>query len=281
MARVPGRAQDVQALHGWQVPALGERPDLRGHRRERAVPRERGAGLPQGRPRRRRRRPQGVAGWSGATAYNRGQVLYRVAELLEGRREQFVDEVAAAAEGLTDTARRRAGQRPIDRWVWYAGWTDKIAAVLGVVNPVAGPFLNFTTPEPTGVVAVLAPQRYALLGLVSVRRTGDHLRQHRVVVASQDRAAAGRDARRGARDRRRPGRGGQPADRAHRRAGAVARRRTWTSTRSTSPAPSCSAVDLERTAADTVKRVLRPVTREQDCTAPARHAPAPRWPTSS
>ncbi|GAA5119162.1 aldehyde dehydrogenase family protein [Haloechinothrix salitolerans] len=106
-------------------------------------------------------------GWSGATAYNRGQVLYRVAEVMEGRREQFIAEVRDAegvkprtAESLVDTA--------IDRWVWYAGWTDKLAAVLGGTNPVAGPYFSFTVPEPTGVVGVLAPQRSSLLGLVSV-----------------------------------------------------------------------------------------------------------------
>jgi acyl-CoA reductase-like NAD-dependent aldehyde dehydrogenase len=92
------------------------------------------------------------AGWSGATAYNRGQVLYRVAELLEDRRDQFGAEASAA----------------IDRWVWYAGWADKLAQVAGSTNAVAGPYLNLSTPEPTGVVAVLAPQGSALLGLVSV-----------------------------------------------------------------------------------------------------------------
>ncbi len=106
-------------------------------------------------------------GWSAATAYNRGQVLYRVAELLEGRRAQFVAEVRSAegvgprrAEALVDAA--------IDRWVWYAGWADKIAQVRGAANPVAGPYFNFSLPEPTGVVAVIAPQESSLLGFVSV-----------------------------------------------------------------------------------------------------------------
>jgi acyl-CoA reductase-like NAD-dependent aldehyde dehydrogenase len=106
-------------------------------------------------------------GWSGATAYNRGQVLYRVAELLEGRRAQFVDEVARG-EGASPEDAARAVDAAVDRWVWYAGWSDKIAQVAGTTNPVAGPYLNFTTPEPTGVVAVVAPQRSSLLGLVSV-----------------------------------------------------------------------------------------------------------------
>jgi acyl-CoA reductase-like NAD-dependent aldehyde dehydrogenase len=106
-------------------------------------------------------------GWSTATAYNRGQVLYRVAELLEGRRDQFTAEVRAA-EGL---GARQAGavvDAAIDRWVWYAGWSDKIAQVRGAANPVAGPYFNFSLPEPSGVVAVIAPQASSLLGFVSV-----------------------------------------------------------------------------------------------------------------
>ncbi|MGH3438458.1 MAG: aldehyde dehydrogenase family protein, partial [Sciscionella sp.] len=106
-------------------------------------------------------------GWSGATAYNRGQVLYRVAEMLEGRREQFAAEVAAS-EGVTARKAQASVDTAIDRWVWYAGWTDKIATVLGATNPVAGPYFSFTVPEPTGVAGVLAPQDSSLLGLVSV-----------------------------------------------------------------------------------------------------------------
>jgi acyl-CoA reductase-like NAD-dependent aldehyde dehydrogenase len=105
--------------------------------------------------------------WSGTTAYNRGQVLYRVAEVMEGRHAQFCDEVAAG-EGLSHSKARAAVDAAIDRWVWYAGWTDKLAAVLGGANPVAGPYFDFSLPEPTGVVAVLAPQQSSLLGLVSV-----------------------------------------------------------------------------------------------------------------
>jgi acyl-CoA reductase-like NAD-dependent aldehyde dehydrogenase len=106
-------------------------------------------------------------GWSGATAYNRGQVLYRVAELMEGRRAQFVAEVRAA-EGLSAAKADTAVDAAIDRWVWYAGWSDKIAQVRGSSNPVAGPYFNFSLPEPTGVVAVLAPAEPSLLGFVSV-----------------------------------------------------------------------------------------------------------------
>jgi len=108
-----------------------------------------------------------LPGWSGATAYNRGQVLYRVAEVLEGRRAQFVDEVALS-EGLSARAAGAVVDAAIDRVVWYAGWTDKIAQVLGNLNPVAGPYFNVSAPEPTGVVGVLAPQASSLLGLVSV-----------------------------------------------------------------------------------------------------------------
>ncbi|MFJ5921938.1 aldehyde dehydrogenase family protein [Kitasatospora sp. NPDC092948] len=111
-----------------------------------------------------------VKGWSGTTAYNRGQVLYRVAEMLQGRREQFVAEVAAA-EGLGAKKAAALVDAAIDRWVWYAGWTDKVAQVAGGANPVAGPFFNLSTPEPTGVVGVVAPRTghgFSLLGLVSV-----------------------------------------------------------------------------------------------------------------
>ena len=105
-------------------------------------------------------------GWAGRTAMNRGQVLYRVAELMEGRREQFIAEVAAA-EGLREQRARDVVNAAIDRWVWYAGWADKIAQVLGSSNPVAAPYFNFTIPEATGVVGVVAPETSSLLGLVS------------------------------------------------------------------------------------------------------------------
>ncbi len=105
-------------------------------------------------------------GWADRTAMNRGQVLYRVAELMEGRKDQFVAEVAQA-EGLRGERARAVVDRAIDRWVWYAGWADKIAQVLGSSNPVAADYFNFTIPEPTGVVGVVAPESSSLLGLVS------------------------------------------------------------------------------------------------------------------
>jgi acyl-CoA reductase-like NAD-dependent aldehyde dehydrogenase len=124
------------------------------------------------------------AGWSGATAYNRGQVLYRVAEMLEGRRGQFAAEVSAA-EGGGDAG--KTVDAAIDRWVWYAGWADKIASVRGTTNPVAGPYVNFSVPEPTGVVAVLAPPLSSLAGLVSVLAPVIVTGCTAVVVASQSR----------------------------------------------------------------------------------------------
>lgn len=108
-----------------------------------------------------------VAGWSAATAYNRGQVLYRVAEVMEGRRAQFVSDVREA-EGVDEAEAGRQVDAAIDRWVWYAGWADKLAQVLGSANPVAGPYFNFSIPEPSGVVVAVAPQDSSLLGLVSV-----------------------------------------------------------------------------------------------------------------
>jgi len=104
--------------------------------------------------------------WADRTAMNRGQVLYRVAELMEGRRDQFVTEVAQA-EGLRADRARTVVDRAIDRWVWYAGWADKISQVLGSANPVAADYFNFTIPEPTGVVGIVAPETSSLLGLVS------------------------------------------------------------------------------------------------------------------
>ena len=124
--------------------------------------------------------------WSSATPYNRGQVLYRVAEMTEGRAGQFAEEILAA-EGMSMAAARRTVAAVIDRWVWYAGWPDKVAQVAGGANQVAGPYFNFSVPEPTGVVAVIAPAESSLLGLVSVVApviaTGNAV----VVVASEER----------------------------------------------------------------------------------------------
>ena len=104
-------------------------------------------------------------GWAARTAYNRGQVLYRVAEMLEGRRAELA--TLLSDTGLATEAAEEEVEASIDRWVWYAGWSDKVHHVLGTVNPVAGPYFNFTVPEPTGVVGLVASGRPALLGLVS------------------------------------------------------------------------------------------------------------------
>jgi acyl-CoA reductase-like NAD-dependent aldehyde dehydrogenase len=124
--------------------------------------------------------------WAAATAYNRGQILYRVAEMMEGRRDQFVADVRAAEGGKAADATASV-DAAIDRWIWYAGWTDKIAAVYGNANPVAGPYFNVSSPEPTGVVGVLAPQRSSLLGLVSVIAPAIATGNTVVVLASEDR----------------------------------------------------------------------------------------------
>ena len=109
-----------------------------------------------------------LPGWSGATGYNRGQVLYRIAELLEGRHDQFVEELVAS-ESVTKAAAAKQVDAAIDTWVWYAGWADKYVQVAGNGNPVSGPYFNLSAPEATGVVAIVAPQSGAsLLGLVSV-----------------------------------------------------------------------------------------------------------------
>lgn len=121
-----------------------------------------------------------VKGWSGTTAYNRGQILYRAAEMLEGRREQFV--ALGETEAEVDAA--------IDRWVWYAGWSDKIAQVYGNANPVAGPYFNLSSPEPTGVVGIVAPPESPLLGLVSVVAPAIVTGNTVVVLAAEERPLA-------------------------------------------------------------------------------------------
>jgi len=106
-------------------------------------------------------------GWSARTAYNRSQVVYRIAEVMEDRRPQFVEAVRQG-EGGTAASAGKVLDAAIDRLVWYAGWADKITQVTGNANPVAGPYFNLSTPEPTGVVAAVAPADSSLLGLVSV-----------------------------------------------------------------------------------------------------------------
>ena len=125
-------------------------------------------------------------GWSGKTAYNRGQVVYRIAEVLEGRRGQFVEDVQRS-EGLAKRQAEAAVDLSIDRLVWYAGWADKVTQVVGGANPIAGPYFNFSLPEPTGVVAIVAPQDSSLLGLVSVVAPAMVTGNTVVVVTSHER----------------------------------------------------------------------------------------------
>ncbi|ADD40453.1 aldehyde dehydrogenase family protein [Stackebrandtia nassauensis] len=124
-------------------------------------------------------------GWAGATAYLRGQITYRVAEMVEGRRGQFIEELRNS--GATIKAAEAEVDATVDRLVWYAGWADKLPQVLGGANPVAGPFFNHSTPEPVGVAAMVAPQNDALLGLVSVIAPAIVTGNTVVVLASQDR----------------------------------------------------------------------------------------------
>ena len=204
--------------------------------------------------------------WAAATAYNRGQVLYRVAEMLEGRRDQFVAEVADA-EGLAPDAAGRVVDAAIDRWVWYAGWSDKIAQVAGNANPVAGPYFNLSVPEPTGVVAVLAPQASSLLGLVSVVAPVIVSGNTCVVLASQDRplpaitlseVLATSDV---------------PGGVVNVITGRTAELAPWLASHADvnaldlAGAPESMRTELEGAAADTVKRVVRAKATEPDWTA--------------
>jgi acyl-CoA reductase-like NAD-dependent aldehyde dehydrogenase len=204
--------------------------------------------------------------WSGTTAYNRGQVLYRVAEVMEGRHVQFCEEVTAG-EGLSGSKARAAVDAAIDRWVWYAGWTDKLAAVLGGANPVAGPYFDFSVPEPTGVVAVLAPQQSSLLGLVSVLAPVLAGGNTAVVVTSRERplpavtlaeVLATSDV---------------PGGVVNLLTGDAEELGTWLAEHADvdaidlTGAPRGRAMEFEREAAGTVKRVLRAPATEPDWTA--------------
>lgn len=197
--------------------------------------------------------------WSGATAYNRGQILYRVAEMLEGRRAEFV--ALGISESEVDDA--------VDRWVWYAGWTDKLAQVVGGANPVAGPYFNISAPEPTGVVTVLAPA--GLLGLVSVIAPAIVSGNTVVVVAAQEtplpavtlaEALATSDL---------------PGGVVNILTGSAAEIGPWLASHADVNGLDLSGVDdadlavqLERSAADTLKRVLRPTPTDWTADPPLR-----------
>ncbi len=203
--------------------------------------------------------------WSGATAYNRGQILYRIAEMLEGRRAQFVEEVQAA-EGLSAAKAQAVVDAAIDRWVWYAGWSDKVAAVHGSSNPVAGPYFDFSVPEPTGVVAVLAPQRSALLGLVSVVAPVIVTGNTAVVLAAQHAPLPAITLAEVLATSDLPGGvvnilTGRTAEVAPHLAGHMD-----VNGIDLTGAPAGLAADLEAAAAENLKRVLRPPAREPDWT---------------
>jgi acyl-CoA reductase-like NAD-dependent aldehyde dehydrogenase len=205
-------------------------------------------------------------GWSEATAYNRGQVLYRIAEMLEGRRAQFAAEVATS-EGVSARAADDQVSAAIDRWVWYAGWSDKLSQVLGAANPVAGPYFNFSIPEPTGVVGIVAPTSSSLLGLVSVVAPVIVSGNATVVIASSPRplpavtfgeVLATSDL---------------PGGVVNLLTGDVAELAPWLASHQDVNALDLAgaadlAEELERSAADTVKRVLRPGDADPDWTVP-------------
>jgi acyl-CoA reductase-like NAD-dependent aldehyde dehydrogenase len=208
-----------------------------------------------------------ATGWAGATAYHRGQVLYRIAGLLQERREQFVTEVADA-EGWQTRRAAALVDITIDRWVWYAGWADKVATVLGSVNPVAGPYLSVSVPEPTGVVAVLAPQTSALLGLASVLAPVIAAGNTAVVVASQQRPLpAVTLAEVLAASELPPGAVNVLTGRTAELAPWLAAH-TEVNALDLCGAPAVISAELERTAAGTVKRVLPAPAAEPDWTRP-------------
>ncbi|ROP31896.1 aldehyde dehydrogenase family protein [Couchioplanes caeruleus] len=192
--------------------------------------------------------------WAGATAYNRGQVLYRVAEMLEARHAEFVARGVAAAE--VDAA--------IDRWVWYAGWADKIAQVHGGANPVAGPFFNLSAPEPTGVVAVVAPPSF--LGLVSVIAPAIVTGNTVVVLAAAPQAAVTLAEVLATSD--------VPGGVVNILTGHAAEVAPWLASHDdvnaldlTGVTDPALAADLERSAAGSLKRVVRPSAEAADFTA--------------
>ncbi|WP_131102162.1 aldehyde dehydrogenase family protein [Streptomonospora litoralis] len=201
------------------------------------------------------------SGWSGRTAYNRGQILYRIAEVMEGRRAQFAAEIAEA-DGIGAEKADELVSAAIDRWVYYAGWPDKIAQVLGAANPVSGPYFNLSKPEPAGVVAVLAPPMGPLLGLVSVVAPVIATGNTAVVLASERAPLPAVTLAEALAVSDLPGGvvnilTGKAADLAPH----LASHADVDGLDLTGAGPD-SAAELERSAADTLKRVLRPAGRE-------------------
>jgi acyl-CoA reductase-like NAD-dependent aldehyde dehydrogenase len=212
-----------------------------------------------------------LAGWSSATAYLRGQILYRVGEMLEDRRAQFVAAVRDS-EGVNKETARGIVDATVDRLVWYAGWPDKVAQVAGSSNPVAGPYFDFSIPEPTGVVGILAPQESSFLGLVSVLVPVITTGNTAVVVASDARPLPAITLAEVLATSDLPGGvvnvlTGHVAE-----LGPVLAQHRDVDALDLAGASPDLAEELERQAATNVKRVLRPATSDVDWTA----SPTPR-----
>ncbi len=208
-----------------------------------------------------------LGGWSAATAYLRGQILYRVGEMLEDRRAQFVSAVREG-EGLDKGDARSIVDEAIDRIIWYAGWSDKVAQIAGSSNPVAGPYFDFSVPEPTGVVGVLAPQDSSFLGLVATLAPVITTGNTSVVVASDARPLPAVTLAEVLATSDLPGGvvnivTGHVAELAP----VIAQHRDVDAL-DLAGAPPELAAELERQAATNVKRVLRPPDGEVDWTAP-------------
>lgn len=162
-----GRSYEIKGANGKYIanPALASRKDLRDSVTAAKL---------------------ALPGWSAATAFNRGQILYRIAEIMEGRSEQFAAEILALEGGTSKDAKAQVAQA-IDLWVWYAGWCDKISTIAGATNPIAGPYYNFTIPEELGVVGIIAEQKDSLLGLVAAIAPVIAAGNSAVVIASEKR----------------------------------------------------------------------------------------------
>ena len=259
--RAHRRAQDVQALHRRRVPAHRVRPRVRGLRAPEAscwpTP---AAGNAQGHPRGGACRAQGAAG------LGREDGLQPLPDPLPHRRADGGPSRPVRGRGdapprawAAAACRAASSMPPIDRWVWYAGWADKYPQMIGTVNPVSGSYFNFSVPEPTGVVGVIAPEESSPARPGEPAGAGHRQRQRRGGARLGDAAAAGRDADRGARHVRRAGRGRQPRHRPAPRAGRPPRRATWTSTRWTRSARRrARPPTLEEIAVENVKRFVRP-----------------------
>ena len=200
--------------------------------------------------------------WARSTAYLRGQVLYRVAEMMEGRATQLVDELQLLGARAADAAAEVAAA--IDRWVWYAGWSDKIAPIAGSVNPVAGPYFDFTLPEPVGVVGVVAPDEPPLLGFVSLVAPALCAGNAVVVLASETNPLVAITLAEILATSDLPGGTVNVLTGAKSEIGPWLAAHGDVDTIDVTGAPDDLATEMERAAADDVKRVVRPLGRDVD-----------------